>query len=78
MATATYAYLHEDDVRYDGDRDPDSGFSKQSLGGSLAYSSTDHDWGLRIGWNHAMQQDGWGKNFPTTDIYSVGVRYVFR
>jgi len=78
MATANYAYLYEDDVSYNGARDPDSGFSKQSLGATLAYSSTDHDWGFRVGWNHAMQQDGWGKNFPTTDIYSVGVRYVFR
>lgn len=78
MATATYAYLHEDDVSYNGVSDPDSGFSKQSLGVALAYSSTDHDWGFRAGWNHAMQQDGWGRNFPTTDIYSVGVRYVFR
>jgi hypothetical protein len=78
MATATYTYLNEGDVSYSGRRDPGSGFYKQSLGTTLAYSSTDHDWGVRVGWNHAIQQDSWGENFPTTDIFSVGVRYVFR
>jgi outer membrane scaffolding protein for murein synthesis (MipA/OmpV family) len=78
MATASYAFLHEDNARYDGERAADSGFAKQSLGATLAYSSTDHDWGVRLGWNHALQQNGWGKNFPTTDILTLGVRYVFR
>jgi hypothetical protein len=77
-ATASYTYLHEADTSFNGVQDSGSGFSKQSFGGTIAYSGTDHDWGVRIGWNHAMQQDGWGRNFPTTDIYSLGVRYVFR
>ncbi|MBC8018284.1 MAG: hypothetical protein H7X83_07175 [Verrucomicrobia bacterium] len=77
IGTASYAYLSEDDASFNGKRDIDSGFDKQSLGGALAYASTDHNWGVRIGWNHAIQQNGWGRNFPTTDIISVGVRYVF-
>jgi hypothetical protein len=78
MVTGSYAYLHEGDSSYNGEKAVDSGFAKQSLGAALAYSSTDHDWGLRLGWNHAIQQNGWGNNFPTTDIFTLGVRYVFR
>jgi hypothetical protein len=76
--SASYAYLTEDDTRYDGNADRGSGFDKQAIGAALAYASTDHDWSVRLGWNHALQQNGWGENFPTTDIYSLGVRYVFR
>ncbi len=75
--TASYAYLNEGNASYNGIQASDSGFDKQSLGIAAAYSSTDHNWGLRLGWNHAIQQNGWGHNFPTTDVVSVGVRYVF-
>jgi hypothetical protein len=77
IGTASYAYLNEEDASFNGKTNSGSGFDKQSLGGALAYSSTDHNWGIRMGWNHAIQQNGWGRNFPTTDIFSVGVRYVF-
>lgn len=76
-ATASYIYLKEGDASYNGKTDANSGFDKQSLGGAVAYSSTDHNWGIRVGWTHAIQQSGWGHNFPTTDVISVGVRYVF-
>ena len=76
-ATASYAYLHEGDASFNGKNDDGSGFDKQSIGGALSYSSNDHNWSVRAGWNHAIQQNGWGKNFPTTDVISVGVRYVF-
>lgn len=75
--TVSYAYLKEGDASYNGKRDDDSGFQKQSLGGVVGYSSNDHNWGIRLGWNHAIRQSGWGKNFPTTDVISVGVRYDF-
>lgn len=76
--TGSYSYLHEADTTYDGTRDPNSGFRKESVGGSLAYASTDHDWSTRISWSHAIRQDGWGDNFPITDIYTLGVSYGFR
>lgn len=77
-ATASYSYLHEGDGSVNGAADGSTAFSKQSLGGQLTYGSSDQDWSVRAGWNHAVQEDGWGRNFPTTDIFSVGVRYVFR
>jgi hypothetical protein len=77
IGTATYAYLNESEACFNGKQDSGSGFDKQSLGGALAYSSTDHNWSVRMGWNHAIPQNGWGRNFPSTDIISAGVRYVF-
>ena len=76
--TASLSQLHEADVTINGVRDPSSGFKKDSVGGALAYSSTDHDWSVRASWNHAIMYDGWGQNFPTTDIYTLGVSYGFR
>jgi hypothetical protein len=76
--SVNYAFLREEDVSYDGVGDPDSGFQKQSLGGCLTFAGTDRDWSVRAAWSHAVRESGWGKNFPTTDIFSAGVRYVFR
>lgn len=76
-ATVSYAYLSEGNAGYNGKTDIGSGFDKQSLGGALSYSNIDSNWSIRAGWNHAIKQNGWGKNFPTTDVISVGVRYVF-
>lgn len=73
----SYTWLNEDDASYNGNRDQNSGFSKQSISGTITYAGTDSDWSARIGWNHSIKEDGWGENFPTTDIYSLGVRYVF-
>jgi hypothetical protein len=77
-ATAAYSWLDEDDCSYNGVTDNGSGFAKQSAGITLAYANVDSDWSVRGGWNHAIKTDGWGRNFPTTDIFTLGVRYVFR
>ncbi len=77
-ATASLSQIQEADATINGARNPDSGFRKDSVGATLAYSSTDHDWSARIAWNHAVREDGWGKNFPCTDIYTLGVSYGFR
>lgn len=75
--TAAYSYLREGDGHINDSRDSSSSFRKQSVGGAITYSSTDRNWSIRAGWNHAIKEDGWGANFPTTDIFTVGVRYVF-
>ena len=77
-ATASLTQIREADATINGARNPDSGFRKDSVGATLAYSSTDHDWSARFVWNHAIREDGWGENFPCTDIYTVGVSYGFR
>lgn len=75
--TLSYAYLNEGDASYNGRTDDGSGFEKQSIGSAISYSSTDHNWSIRAGLTHSIKQNGWGRNFPATDVYSVGVRYVF-
>jgi hypothetical protein len=76
--TGSFAYLAEGDTTYNSVPLSNSGFRKESFGAALAYASTDHDWSARLSWSHAVRQDGWGDNFPTTDIYTVGVSYGFR
>jgi hypothetical protein len=76
--SGSFAYLQEADSTFDGARDANSGFRKESVGASLVYASTDHDWSARVSWSHAVRQDGWGDNFPITDIYTLGVSYGFR
>lgn len=75
--TVSYAYMNEADASFNGNQDSGSGFDKQSVGGALSYSNNDNNWSVRVGWNHSIKQDGWGQNFPATDVISVGVRYVF-
>lgn len=78
IGTATLSHVEEEDAMINGSTVRDSGFRKNVVGASLAYSSTDHDWALRTGWNHALRRDRRGRNFPTTDIYTLGVSYGFR
>ena len=76
--TASYSRLREANTTFNGVELPSSGFRKNSIGAAVAYSSTDHNWSLRANWNHAIMFDGWGENFPTTDVYTLGVSYGFR
>lgn len=75
--TVSYAYMNEADASFDGKRDSGSGFDKQSAGGAFSYANNDSNWSVKAGWNHSIKQNGWGRNFPATDIFSLGVRYVF-
>ncbi len=76
--TVSFSHLQEADANIDGRRDPDSRFRKDTVGGSVVYSSTDHDWSVRASWNHAIKATGWGENFPATDIFTLGVSYAVR
>lgn len=76
--TASFIHLREDDAKINGSRNPDSGFMKDSVTAALTWSSTDNDWIFRISWNHSLKRDGWGENFPATDIYTIGVSYGLR
>ena len=76
--TASFSHMEEADATINGKRDPDSGFRKNTVGGSLLYSGTDHNWSVRTSWSHAIKRDNWGENFPATDIFTLGVSYAFR
>ncbi len=76
--TIAYAYLQEDEARIDGVVDTTSGMQKRSASATLAWASEDRDWVAKLTWSHALDKEGWGKNFPTTDVITVGVSHVLR
>ncbi len=76
--TAALSWLHEGQGTRDGLRDATTGLEKTAAALTLAWSSTDSDWSARAGLAHALQRDGWGRNFPTTDTFTLGVRRAFR
>jgi hypothetical protein len=76
--TGGFGYLQEEDATIDGHRVPGSGFRKTFVTGALAYTTLDRAWSVRASWSHAIQGDGWGENFPTTDIYTLGLSHAFR
>ncbi len=81
MNTLTYTLawsdLQEDEGRLDGRPDPATGFRKRSIAATVAFSTFDKKWVIKFTWSHALRGDGWGENFPTTDIYTVGVSHAY-
>lgn len=77
-ATLGYAYLEEEMRRDNGDLESNTGLRKQSLNATLAWANDDRDWVTKITWSHALDSDGMGRNFPTTDILTIGVSHVLR
>lgn len=76
--TLAYADLWEGQGTINGQTDPTSGLRKRSFTTSIAWSNSSRDWILNGSWNHSIQRHSWGRNFPTTDIFTMGVSYVFR
>jgi len=76
--TLSYAYLKEDQAEIDGVTDTTSGLRKESIAATMAWASEDRDWVAKLTWSHAPQRDGWGRNFPTTNIITAGVSHVLR
>ena len=76
--TGGFNYVHEEEGTIDGHRDPTGGLQKSALTGTATYSTLDRVWMVRASWSHAIQEDDWGENFPTTDTYTLGVSYAFR
>ncbi len=75
--TVSFSDVWEGESTINGERDPASGFEKKSIGGTVAWSTLERTWMVKLTWNHTFKQDGWGENFPASDIYSVGVSHVF-
>lgn len=77
-ATVAYADLWEGEGQLDGQSDPATGIRKRSLSATAALSSNDRNWIYKLTYNRSFRGDGWGENFPTTDIFTLGVSHVFR
>jgi hypothetical protein len=76
--TVAYSDLWEDEGSIDGVVDPTSGMRKRAIAATVAWASPERDWVARLGWSYALRGDGWGRNFSTTDIITVGVGHVIR
>jgi len=76
--TVAYADLWEDKATIDGETDPTSGLRKRSVSGTVAWATPSRDWVTKFTVSHAIAWDNWGYNFPTTDIFTVGLSRVFR
>lgn len=76
--TGALAWLHEADGTRDGVRDDTTGLERTAGTLTVTWAGTDSDWSARASLAHAFQGAGWGRNFPTTDTISVGVRRAFR
>jgi hypothetical protein len=72
-----FTWLREADGARAGAAIP-TGIERRAVSGAVTYASTDSDWALRLSWSHALRRDGWGRDFPTTDIFSLGVRHALR
>ena len=66
----------EDQGTINGSTDPTSGFEKRSFTFTAAYSTMAKDWIVKASINHSPRSDGWGSNFPVTNIYSVELIHV--
>lgn len=73
-----FSYLTEAQGTIAGAPDPASGMEKSAVAATLTWASTQGDWSGRVAWSHAIQTSGWGRNFPTTDVFTLGARYALR
>jgi hypothetical protein len=76
--TLAYAYMKEARALIDGEIDTTSGLRKESIAMTLAWASEDRDWVGKLTWSHAPASDDWGRNFPKTDILTMGISHVLR
>ena len=73
--TTAFAKLSEDEGRGAGTNS--LAIEKQSTALTAAYASPDLTRVFKISWSHALATDGRGKNFPVTDIITLGFSYAF-
>lgn len=76
--TATYSDLWEAEGTINGESDSTTGLRKKSVSGTIAYATAEKNWIIKGSWGHTVKQDGWGENFPATDIITIGVSHVFQ
>lgn len=76
--TLAVSHLQEGDGRIDGRPDPSTRMEKNSLAGTLAWSTMDRDWIFKGTLSHAVPRNDWGENFPITNVLSFEVSHVLR
>lgn len=71
--TAGVSWLEEGEATINGRDDPTSGFERTSAAAAVTWADRDRTWTAKAAWNHGLS----GRNFPRTDIYTVGVSYGY-
>ena len=74
--TLGVSYLREGKTTIDDKEDSSSGMKKVGMSLGVSWTTPEKDLVIKGSWSHALRQDGWGENFPTTDVFSVGATYV--
>ncbi len=75
--TAAFSEIWEGEGTINGVRDNTSGLLKSSGAGTVAWSTLERNWVVKLTWNHSINKDGWGRNTVASDIYSLGVTHAF-
>jgi hypothetical protein len=75
--TGAFSEVWEDEGTINGDRDNTSGLQKSSVAGTVAWSTLNRSWTVKLTWNHSINKSGWGSNTVASDIYSLGVTHVY-
>jgi hypothetical protein len=76
--TLAYAHLQEGEGEINGATDTTTGMMKRSLAATFAYATMDRDWVFKLTVSHTLKRDGYGENFPATDIVTLGGSHVLR
>ncbi len=76
--TLAYSDLQEGEGSINGVTDSTTGMQKSSFALTFAYSSMDRDWVYKMTLGHSIKQEGYGENFPATDVVTWGVSHVLR
>lgn len=71
-----YSYVREGRSEINGRDDETSGFSSKSVGASLSLANFTNEWIGTLSFSRAVKKDDWGRNFPTTDTWMLGVSHV--
>lgn len=72
----SYSYVREGRSERNGQDEDVSGFSTRGYGLSVSLANFTNEWIGTVSWNHSVKKDDWGRNFPTTDTWMLGVSHV--
>ena len=74
--TVGISYMREAKASVDGKDVPNSDIKKVATSLGFSWTTPEKDIVIKGSWSHAIKGNDWGRNFPTTDVFTVGVSYV--
>lgn len=77
VLTFNQSKMQEGPSSINGVVDETTGFFKLTRGAQLSYATMDQGWVFKLKLSQSPSEDGLGRNFPITNIISLGVNHVF-